>query len=88
MAMDSDASDWGGCLNLEPDLLEVDIRSRSFLPKDSWSVIHRNPSWTSSKLVLEKENPFSTMNISSTYILEKQGFTVNRTIMQTWVCSF
>jgi len=65
---------WIDCMDMDSDLLEVDIRSRSFLPpKKSWSVTHRNPAWTSSKLVLEKENPFATLNISSTAVLDEQS---------------
>ena len=65
-------NDWLSSMNMEHDLLEVDIKSRCFLSKDSWSVTHRNPAWTSSKLVLEKQNPFATLNISSTAVLDAQ----------------
>eukprot|EP00092_Neocalanus_flemingeri_P002999 GFUD01003208.1.p1 GENE.GFUD01003208.1~~GFUD01003208.1.p1 ORF type:complete len:282 (+),score=66.40 GFUD01003208.1:51-896(+) len=66
-------SGWIDCMDMETDLLEVDIqRSRSFLPNAKWAVTHRDPAWTSGKLVLEKENPFSTLNISNTEILNEQ----------------
>jgi len=65
--------DWLNTMNMEHDLLQVDIRSRSFLPKKEWSVTHRNPAWTSSKLVLEKNNPFTSLNISSTAVLDNQS---------------
>jgi len=67
------SSDWIDCMDMEHDLLEVDIRSRSFLPNgSSWSVTHRDPAWTSGKLVLEKDNPFATLNISNTKVLDNQ----------------
>ena len=54
--------------------------SRMYLPKKPWSVTHRNPAWTSRKLVLEKDNTFATLNISSTIVLDDQS--------EMQVCSF
>lgn len=65
--------DWLSNMDMEHDLLEVDVRSRSFLPNKPWSVTHRHPAWTSSKLVLEKDNPFATLSISSTAVLDNQS---------------
>jgi len=73
-------SDWIDCMSeVEPNLLEVNIRSRSFLSSDEiksskgdnkWQVSHKDPAWTSSKLVLETKNPFSRMNIQDTDVLD------------------
>lgn len=72
-------SDWIDCMSsVEPDLLQVNIRSRPFQPggedatskvSTQWNVNHRTLGWTSSKLVLEKKNPFSVMNIDDTSVL-------------------
>jgi len=69
---------WIDCMNMEHGLMEVDIspdlRSRCFKPNgSSWSKPGPNPAWTSSKLVLEKENPFATLNISNTSLLDKES---------------
>jgi len=66
---------------LEPNLLEVatSCRSRSFLSEvearddaeGKWNVTHRHPTWTSDKLVLETDHPFSDMIIQDNAFLDK-----------------
>ena len=73
---------WGDCMNIEPELLESDIRFgsrfRSFLPGkkgEAGKPFHSKdyePPWTSEKLILEKENPFENLKISSTAPLNEQ----------------
>ena len=47
----------------------------SSFPRDDgegkWNVTHRHPAWTSDKLVLETDHPFSDMIIQDNAFLDK-----------------